>query len=258
MELDKKTLDFTTVEKQFNEDERSITSYVSKITIDRGGDIVEPNGLDDKNYRKNPIVLFNHNYDAPVGKNLWLKKEKDGVLAKTHFAKTAFADDIFQLVKEGVLSAYSIGFLPKIWEWDQKEEIMTFKEWELLEYSIVSVPMNPDAVNESLKMVKSDVAKEILTKQLESDKIKSQIELITNEHDQLKQRLEEIVSQITNPASDISDENKNKILELENEIKQIKENISKKVESLDSEQLKQKLNEYIIGELSRMKKNLNK
>lgn len=258
MELDKKTLDFTIVEKQLNADERSVTSYVSKVTVDRAGDIVEPDGLDDKNYRKNPIVLFNHNYDAPVGKNLWLKKEKDGVLAKTQFAKTAFADDIFQLVKEGVLSAYSIGFLPKIWEWDEEGETLTFKEWELLEYSIVSVPMNPDAINDSLKMVKSDVAKEILTKQLEGDKIKSQLELITSEHNQLKKRLEEIVSQITNPVSDISEENKNKIIELENEIKQIKENISKKVETLDTEQIKQKLNEYIIGEVSRLKKNLNK
>lgn len=257
MDLDKKTLDFTTVEKQLNTDERSITSYVSKISVDRGGDIVEPDGLDDKNYRKNPIVLFNHNYDAPVGKNLWLKKEKDGVLAKTQFAKTLFADDIFQLVKEGVLSAYSIGFIPKIWEWNEDDETLSFKEWELLEYSIVSVPMNPDAVNESLKMVKSDIAKNILTKQIEEDKIKSQIDLIVKEHDQLKQRLEEIVTQITNPVSDISDGDKNKILELENEINKIKENISKQVESLDAESIKKNLNSFIVGELSRMKKNLH-
>ena len=258
MELNKKTLDFTTIEKQFDVEERSITSYVSKSNVDRGGDIVLPSGLDDKNYRKNPIVLFNHNYDAPVGKNLWLKKEKDGVLAKTQFAKTLFADDIFQLVKEGVLSAYSIGFIPQTWEWDDKEQIMTFKEWELLEYSVVSVPMNPEAVNESLKMVKSDIAKDILTKQIEDNKIKSQLELITKEHDQLKQRLEEIVSQITNPVSDISDESKNKILELESEINKIKENISNKVESLDAESIKKHLNSFIVGELSRMKNNFNK
>lgn len=248
MELDKKTLNLLVVEKQLNADERSITSYVSKITVDRGGDVVEPKGLDDTNYRKNPIVLFNHNYDAPIGRNLWLKKEKEGVLAKTQFAKTLFADDIFQLVKEGVLNAYSIGFIPKTWEWDQENEIMTFKEWELLEYSIVSVPMNPDAVNDSIKMVKSDTAKELLLKQLEQDEIKKTIESLVNENKELRTLIQELSEKIENPDFSHLEELEKDILKIQNQIEK------KTVESLDVEAIKKNLNEVIVGELSRLKK----
>ena len=61
------------LEKEVNSKERSVTHYISKKSLDRGNDIVLPDSIDDKNYAKNPIVLFNHWGDNPIGRSLWRK-----------------------------------------------------------------------------------------------------------------------------------------------------------------------------------------
>jgi len=225
---------FDILEKRIDLKERSVTSYISKSTLDRGGDIVRPEGLDEKNYRKNPIVLFNHNPDKPVGTNLWLKKEDEGVLAKTQFGTTPFADDIFQLTKEKILNAFSIGFIPKVWERDEKEDIVTFTDWELLEYSVVSVPMNPDAVLEGLKMVKSEMAKSIFEAKKESFDIEKLEERVNKLYE-----LYEILQDSQIPIEDLE--------ELERKVLQLTKN---SVETLDNRQVLKEIKDKVIGDVS--------
>jgi len=160
-----KTLDFDIEEKVFDKKERSVKHFISKEVVDRGKDIVKTGSIDDAEYRKNPIVLFNHNPFMPVARNSWLKTEGDGTLVKTIFGTTPDADDIYLLNVERILNAWSIGFMPKTWEFDQESEVTTFTNIELYEYSSVAVPMNQDAVTEGLKMVKSQQVKDILTKE---------------------------------------------------------------------------------------------
>ena len=159
-----KTLDLQTTEKELNDKERSITHFITKKVVDRDGDIVDPNGIDESNFRKNPTVLFSHDRTLPIGKNAWLKSKEDGKLAKTIFAPTLFADDIYQLHKGGFLNAWSMGFIPKSWEWDEPSEILTYTLVELLEYSSVTVPANQDALDEAKALCKSTTAKEIFDK----------------------------------------------------------------------------------------------
>ena len=128
---------------------------------------------------------------------MWLQVEDDGMLAGTKFATTPFADDIYQLNVEKVLNAWSIGFIPKKWEYDEKSEITTYTDLELLEYSSVSLPMNQDAVTEGLKMVKSDFVKNILIDQkqtIENQKIltelKDEIAQLKVLYDKLQEHLD--------------------------------------------------------------------
>lgn len=148
------TLDCGYTEKEYSAEERSFTQYISTKTLDRGKDIVIPNGMNDKAFAKNPIVLFNHDTNRPVARSLWRKPDEKGVLAKTAFSKTEFADDIHTLYLEGVLNAWSIGFMPKDWTYDKDKGVTTFNKWEMFEYSSVSLPMNPEALNEAKSMVK--------------------------------------------------------------------------------------------------------
>ena len=56
------------------------TEFVlSDATPDRHGDVIEPGGWELGNFRKNPIALFNHRADFPLGswKNL---RVADGAL----------------------------------------------------------------------------------------------------------------------------------------------------------------------------------
>ena len=57
--------------------ERSIICYASTNNTDRDGEMILSSAWTDKglkNYRKNPVILLNHNYRSlPCGKSLWQK-----------------------------------------------------------------------------------------------------------------------------------------------------------------------------------------
>lgn len=136
--------------KGIDEKEMTLTAYVSTDTVDRMGDILDPAGVDLGNYKKNPVVLWAHDYTKlPIGKAQWIKRDGNGILSKVKFASHEFAQEVFQLYKEGFLKAFSVGFIPK--EWEDKENKKgamnrVYTKWEMLEYSAVPVPANPDAV----------------------------------------------------------------------------------------------------------------
>jgi hypothetical protein len=161
-----------------------------------------------------------------VGKSLWRKSDGDGVLAKTQFANTPFADDVYQLNKEGVLNAWSIGFIPRKWEFDEKGKITTFTDIELLEYSSVSVPMNQDAVTEGIKMCKTFEVKELLNKQIEESKMTQEILSFKKELKDLKDLVNERSELLSKDYLEDLEKAERRILELEKEIKLIKDKLS--------------------------------
>jgi HK97 family phage prohead protease len=146
--------------KEADPQERSIVHWISTESVDRYGDIVRAAGLNDANFAKNPVVLFGHDHRAfPVGKSLWRKVTErggvKGVLAKTQFADTAQGHDVFKLWDGGYLNAASIGFIPleytPIYEKDEEGHDRwtggyEFTASDLLEYSIVPVPANQEAL----------------------------------------------------------------------------------------------------------------
>ena len=135
---------------QFDEGERAAVSYITTRDIDRDGEIVDPNGADLEAYRKNPVVLFGHDYSSlPVGKNIWIKQDDRGLIAKTVYANHEFAQTVYNYRKDGFPLAQSIGFIPLEWDdnpGDVKGCRRRYRKWALLEYSDVAVPANPEAI----------------------------------------------------------------------------------------------------------------
>jgi len=127
-----------------NEKERSIIATVSTADRDRDGEIIEPTGIDLKDYQKNPVLMWAHTYkEPPIGRMMWGKIDKEkGMICKFQFAKTQFADEIYNLYKDGYLKGFSIGFVPL--DFDEKEKI--HKKIALLEISAVPVPSNQNAL----------------------------------------------------------------------------------------------------------------
>ena len=162
---------FTSEIKTIDEREGTLTAYVSTNTRDRMNEVLDPQGIDVSNFRKNPVVLWAHDYTAPpIGKAIWIKRDGDGILSKVKFANTEFAQEIFQLYKEGFLKAFSVGFMPRetVDGDGEKEPRRTFKKWELLEYSAVPVPANPEALALAIQkgVLKTDSIKQGLEKAL--------------------------------------------------------------------------------------------
>jgi hypothetical protein len=160
--------------------ERAVISYISTNIKDRDGEQLVPDGVKLENYRKNPIVLYGHDYrSVPIGKNIWIKKEGNGLKAKTVFAKSEFADQIYKAYTDDIegtgplLKGWSVGFIPIKWdepkEKDEEKKAdlpkRIYTKWELLEYSAVAIPSCPEALTLAVE------------KDLIPDRIKEDLEL---------------------------------------------------------------------------------
>jgi HK97 family phage prohead protease len=118
----------------------------------RDGHVLVPEGCDLSGYRSNPIVLWQHSPEIPVGRASEIQVSNDKIIARITFAPLGVspkADEVRGLVKANVISAVSVGFDPVDGEpLDPKRPRggQRFTRWELLECSFVSVPADPGAI----------------------------------------------------------------------------------------------------------------
>jgi len=133
-------------------------AVITTSAMDRQGEIVIATGMRADDYMKNPIVLFAHDYEEPpVAKTLELSVREDAVVARFQFPEegtSARADEIHRLWDGGFLNAVSIGFIPL--RWAEKAATPTVAEWELLEFSIVPVPANQEALRLMLEEAQAE------------------------------------------------------------------------------------------------------
>ncbi len=122
-----------------------IEGYASTTDVDRQGDVV-PSSVWEKgmtNYLKNPIILAYHDHSNPIGRMTEHKTDGKGLWIK---ARISTAAKQFQLIKDGILTAFSIGFRVLDAEYNSAAEVFLIKELELVEISVVSVPANQNTV----------------------------------------------------------------------------------------------------------------
>lgn len=163
--------------------ERTVTAIISTSSIDRDKEILVPKGADFSNYLKNPVVMWAHNYfGQPIGRAMWIKRRGNTIVAKVEFANTEQADEVYELFKGGFLSAFSVGFrvleareptdedIKANPEWKGARRI--FLKWELLEFSVVAVPANPEALVQAVKSQEiqlCDITQKLLDVEIEDD-----------------------------------------------------------------------------------------
>ena len=132
----------------------------SMETKDRDGDTLTAAGANLDNYRKNPVVLWAHDHKGlPVAKALSIEAvEGVGLRAQIQFPPRGvdeFADRVHSLWAAGFLNAASVGFIPRAGNPNKSGGGNTFTSWELLEFSIVPVPANADALRLAAKALDS-------------------------------------------------------------------------------------------------------
>ena len=135
---------------------REKVSFVaSSATPDRYGDIIDQKGWILENYKKNPVVLLNHDSNQlPIGKgNVYLRDDK--LVIDVEFdSEDERAKEVERKAKKGFMNAVSVGFRPL--ESKSRSELpednkyygqrgMYYSKAELLEVSIVTIPANGEA-----------------------------------------------------------------------------------------------------------------
>ena len=126
----------------------SIRGMASTSDFDRAGDSISPDAWNKSgglnNFKKNPIILFNHDYDRPIGRATGLDVTDKGLELEAKISKSAPAG-VCDLVKDGVLGAFSVGFRVKDADYIEETDGLMIKDAELFEVSVVSVPCNQAA-----------------------------------------------------------------------------------------------------------------
>ena len=125
---------------------------ISDGSMDRHGTRINPNGWDLSEFNKNPIALWAHGRDpvrgtVPIGRWENVRVEAGrlvGRLVLLGEGKSAFVDELRQLMKQGILRAVSVGM-------DYIKEGKRGGPWEieragLREVSPVAVGSNPNAL----------------------------------------------------------------------------------------------------------------
>lgn len=204
---------------------------ISTKSVDLHRSCVNTKGIDyqTRYFGKNPVVLFNHDYDRPIAKSEWVRIMENGSLrAKCVYGKTNLAQEVLSLVKDGIINSASIGFISKEQYFDM-EAIKAYREdydedppdemsWYirkslLLEWSNVSVGSNGDALAARMGSMSPQLRAMVVS------------EYVREEMPKMYQRLNDLVAQLalSVEANGALSQNvktlENKISELESEIR---------------------------------------
>jgi HK97 family phage prohead protease len=136
-----------------------IAGYANTITKDRAGDVVtaEAWAKGVENFRKNPVMLYQHKHDTPIGRIEKIVVDTKGIYVEGAVSEAAEKiHGIQTLIKDGALKSFSVGFRVKDGKYNRNDDSMTITEVELLEISVVSVPCNQDSLFSVRKSFESD------------------------------------------------------------------------------------------------------
>jgi len=145
--------------KEVNSDDKFIyiDGYASTNDKDLGDDIVEQGALmksvESYGY---PKFLHQHSHtQMPLGVLESVSTEGNKTLIRTKMPITDRSKEIKALAEMGAYGGFSIGFMSKTVEWQDidKDQVRVIKELHWYEVSLVSVPMNPNAVVTNVKSI---------------------------------------------------------------------------------------------------------
>ena len=173
-----KTFNLTSTFKSEPQDDGSIMvrGMASTNAFDRAGDSISAEawtkgGLG--NFEKNPIILFNHDYNKPIGRATKVTPTADGLHMEAKISKHAECAD---LIKDGVLGAFSVGFKVKDADYLEETDGLMIKDAELFEVSVVTVPCNQAATFSLSKSFDSEQDYEDFKKTFKSEEDSSLME----------------------------------------------------------------------------------
>ena len=146
-----------------------IAGYANTTTKDRANDIVTAEawakGVD--NYRKNPVLLYQHKHDNPIGRVENIRVDRKGIFVEAAVSEAAEKNHGVQtLIKDGALKSFSVGFRVKDGKYNRDDDSMLITDVELLEISVVSVPCNQESLFSIRKSFETDSEYEEFKKSL--------------------------------------------------------------------------------------------
>lgn len=140
--------------KSIDDEQRIIRGIATTPTPDRGDDVVDPFGVS----FKNPLpLLLHHDQKSPVGEVFFGRPTHAGIPFEARIPNVAEpgrvkdrTDEAWHSAKYGLMKGASIGYLTRE-AYRRKTGGTDLKKTEVVEMSMVTVPMNADATILSVK-----------------------------------------------------------------------------------------------------------
>jgi HK97 family phage prohead protease len=208
-----KTMTITS-QKADSEDLREFSALITNEAQDRDNEVLLASGMKKSDFLNNGIILFNHDPDQPIGTATALRRSGNGWIAKGRIAENVQkAEEVWQLLKQGILKGVSVGFTVIEQRAPTKKDFAEFgknvsniiSKWNLLEFSVVSVGANQEALVLGTKDM-SITAKDILGNEFVEDEEKTNIVDTIEEVEEVKEDKEEEVSNIVEEVEKQLDE----------------------------------------------------
>ena len=157
---------FIHVRGEGDKESREIEFVISTEDVDRHNSIIKMDAWDISNYNRNGIVAYQHNTSSFLGDDNpdyilgsgRAYKEGNQLIGVVKFEPAEvnpLAEKIYQKILHGTLKAASVGFNPKerirqgIEERGEDPNVNYFDQVELLEFSVVNIPSNYNALKRS-------------------------------------------------------------------------------------------------------------
>lgn len=154
-------------EVKARDDSWEVSGYLSTYgNVDFGGDVVLRGAFDDsvKDWeagRKKIRFLRQHSGDLVLGVPLGFTSDEKGLLGRFKISKTALGEETHTLLKDGALDSFSIGYIAQESDFDDTG-VRKLRKVDLLEGSIVAIPMNERALVTTVKALEGQPVGEIL------------------------------------------------------------------------------------------------
>jgi len=130
--------------------ERKVIGYAAAFVLDKGNDIIKP-GAFKKTLKENKSIKVFYNHMNPIGRPEIMREDDKGLYTESILSKTAKADEVLELIRDGVINEMSIGYQTIDFAQDNKTGIRTLKEIKLFEYGPVDFAANEAAVITGVK-----------------------------------------------------------------------------------------------------------
>ena len=127
----------------------SLDFILATSTPDRVKDVIEVAGIRTKAFEANPIALYMHRHDEAVGTWTNLRRNGDaliGTLILAEAGTSRLVDFARSMIEQHILKATSVSVQPIRSTPNKNGKGRVIHESDLVEVSLVTVPMNPEAI----------------------------------------------------------------------------------------------------------------
>ena len=247
---------------------RIIRGYANVKVVDRTYDLILPEAFmySLESYMKNPILRFNHEEGSSIGHVIDIYVDEVGLYIEAEIGDWPLANDIWQRIKFGTVKALSVmgRVIDGRYETQRIDgeltDVFIITKFDLVEISVVEIPMNQESYFEFLEYSFKSMVKRIAKNKVK--KTMSEAVAVTEEQkpedvqDPVEEGIEEtvevdaqIVEETEQDENEQVDEekeasiNQTEIIEKVNQIFEYVENSAKLIDELrkSNEELKEKV-----------------